>query len=371
MYRLTKGPSYLYGGLGEKDGSAGFDDVYALTIPSFTWVRLYPTDSNSTGAYPHHSMSCNVVNEAQMIIQGGYFPLTTDCDSPDQWGVHNLDMGKDNNDSSVWALYDPSKTTYEVPTDIISIIGGKSTGGATKTAPANGWDHTDLSVLMTRKADVDVRTATRAVSAETSSADASSDDNSSSLSTGAIVGIAIGGAAGLAFVLVGIWCLVRRRRGSRVSTNVSQQQPMNQTYDYHPPQSNSNMSPGPWSPQSSTFATSSPPPFNNSPQTISSHINQGPPAELPTESNNAPTSPFPETPIVPKYDQHGNLWVPQVAMMETRSPDGSNSNTYQSQGSTAKDSTIHEQQDPQELATEVQRNDLGSRENVHQTYYHP
>ncbi|KAH6888666.1 hypothetical protein B0T10DRAFT_59009 [Thelonectria olida] len=363
---------YLYGGLGEADGSSGFDDVYVLTLPTFTWIRMYPTDSNKTGDYPHHSLSCNVINEAQMIIHGGFFPNTNDCDSPDQWGIHNLDMGKQNNDSSIWALYDPDKTTYEVPTDVISVVGGKATGGATKTKPADGWGHQDLSVLMTRKAEVDVRTPTRVVGGESTSTGTGTgtgtpDDDGSTLSTGAIVGIAVGGAAVLALVAFGIWFLLRRRSRDRRSTNVSSQQPMNQSYDYHPPQSSSNLSPGPWSPGSSNFASTSPPPFHtSSPQTISSHVNQGPPVELPTESNHAPVSPFPETPGEPKYDQHGNLWVPQVTMMETRSPDGSNSNTYQSQSST-KYSPSH---DPQELATEAERTQSG-QENLHQTYYHP
>ncbi|KAF7544117.1 hypothetical protein G7046_g9852 [Stylonectria norvegica] len=154
---------YLYGGLGEKAGSLGFDDIYILTIPTFTWIRMYPADSNSTGDFPHHSLSCNVVNEEQMLIHGGFFPKNDDCDSEDQWGMHNLDMGKQNSDHSPWALYDPTKKKYVVPEEIISVVGGGAEGGATKTTPADGFDHPDLRALMTRKAAIASRTPSRDV----------------------------------------------------------------------------------------------------------------------------------------------------------------------------------------------------------------
>ncbi|KAI5465690.1 hypothetical protein BGZ63DRAFT_111118 [Mariannaea sp. PMI_226] len=362
---------YLYGGLGEANGSSGFDDIYILTLPTFTWIRMFPTDSKKTGPYPHHSLSCNVINSAQMIIHGGFFPLSNDCDSPDQWGLHNLDMGEQNKDKAIWALYDPTKTKYVLPTNVLSVVGGKSTGGATNTKPAKGWDHDDLRVLMTRQASVSVRTATRDVGDATSTSTSTSTGEPHShkgLSTGAIVGIAVGGAAGVALILIGIWCLCRRRNNDRASTNVSSQQPMNQTYDYHPPHSSSILSPGPWSPGSSQFVSTTPPTFNSSsPQTVVSHVNTGPPIELPTESNTGPiSSPYPETPGEPKYDQHGNLWVPQVAVMESRSPDGTA--TYQSQASTAKYSPTPT---PQELATEAERNAQNTDNVTHQTYYHP
>ncbi|KAJ4152149.1 hypothetical protein NW765_017658 [Fusarium oxysporum] len=155
--------TYLYGGASEAEGSVGFDDIYVLIIPTFTWIQMYPRDSNKMGDFPYHSLSCNVVNGAQMLIHGGFFSLHNDCDSPDQWGLHNLDMGRQNSHNSPWALYDPSKTHYVVPIDIISVVGGSAEGGATKTAPADGFDHQDLRALMTRKASAASREPTRAI----------------------------------------------------------------------------------------------------------------------------------------------------------------------------------------------------------------
>jgi hypothetical protein len=88
----------------------GFNDVWILSIPSFTWVNVgcsvWPNPLSSyvdqlqyyNGTqYEHHSSSCSVVNGAQMIIMGGYFPNSTNtgCDSPLTAGQHNLDLSKE------------------------------------------------------------------------------------------------------------------------------------------------------------------------------------------------------------------------------------------------------------------------------------
>ncbi|KAF7527860.1 hypothetical protein G7054_g10336 [Neopestalotiopsis clavispora] len=90
---------YLYGGLGMPNYTSGYDDVYILSMPSFTWIKMYP--NNTAEQYPHHSLTCNVIDGAQMIITGGEFPLdNTSCDAPTQFGAHGLDMGEQNDDRS-------------------------------------------------------------------------------------------------------------------------------------------------------------------------------------------------------------------------------------------------------------------------------
>ena len=55
---------YLYGGLGVPPNGLGFDDVYILSMPSFTWLKWWPTEPGS--GRPHHSMTCNVINRSQV-----------------------------------------------------------------------------------------------------------------------------------------------------------------------------------------------------------------------------------------------------------------------------------------------------------------
>ncbi|OCL04949.1 hypothetical protein AOQ84DRAFT_106417 [Glonium stellatum] len=114
---------YLYGGASMPPNTVGFDDVYILSIPSFTWIKWYPTTSGT--AYPHHSLTCNVVNGAQMIIMGGTFPNSTDCDAPGVYGLHNLNLGKENSQGAMWYQFLPNVTSYNVPSEIIATIGGQ------------------------------------------------------------------------------------------------------------------------------------------------------------------------------------------------------------------------------------------------------
>jgi hypothetical protein len=111
--------SYLYGGMGFGSNSSGFDDVWILSLPTFTWISWW--QPSGTGV-PHHSLTCNVVGNGQMLIIGGTFPLTDACDSPSTWGTHNLDLGK--REGKMWNVYKPNITTYVAPPEVVSIVGG-------------------------------------------------------------------------------------------------------------------------------------------------------------------------------------------------------------------------------------------------------
>ncbi|KAL2141828.1 hypothetical protein VTI28DRAFT_1915 [Corynascus sepedonium] len=215
--------SYLYGGASMPPHTAGFDDVYALSIPSFDWVKLHPPDGNRTGQYPHHSLTCNVVDNAQMIVLGGTFPTLDICDVPTQYGLHNIDMGQQNQEKALWKIFVTNLTKYAVPDPIINAIGGSAGGGATKTAPVDGFHNPDLRILMTRKASIATRTPTRAIPTETGTP-----EDGDSLSNGAIAGIAVGSAIALLAILFAVVIFIRRRRRKNRTTLTQQKLPTSQ-----------------------------------------------------------------------------------------------------------------------------------------------
>jgi hypothetical protein len=59
-----------------------------------------------------------------MLIIGGTFPTDDNCDSPDVWGTHNLNLGGDGPGNSKWDLFYPNISTYSVPPELIARIGG-------------------------------------------------------------------------------------------------------------------------------------------------------------------------------------------------------------------------------------------------------
>ncbi|KAK2012912.1 cell wall anchored protein [Colletotrichum eremochloae] len=380
---------YMYGGATAPSVlGGGYDDLYVLSIPTFTWIKMYPIGRNGTGDYPHHSLSCNMIpGRGQMIISGGQFPLASVCDSPSQWGTHNVDLGKQNPSKSLWDLYKPNKTTYAVPDEVLAIVGGNGDGGATRTAPANGFDYTDVGLLITIKADVAVRTPTRAVVASSTPAPRMK------LPTGAFVGIAIGAALLLAALAMGC-CLVRKRR-RRHQAHGNGMSSSGQSHLYHaqsmsepwsPPSSQLSPMPSPYSPPFGHPAHSQLPPLSPPPQSppLMSPAHVSPPAELPTGSSAASYPPqqayFGDAMTLmgqAQYDVHGNMWVPQVSMVQVATgaspplsgytrPMGDQKTTPQPVEAEVQPAPAHE---PQELSAEP--GDRAEARAQHQTYYNP
>jgi hypothetical protein len=91
-------------------------------MPAFEWLKWYPEKPGS--GFPHGSLSCNVIENSQMIIMGGNFTNTTSCDVPTIQGQHNLDLGQNNTEKLKWNAFMPNKTEYSVPEDILRITGG-------------------------------------------------------------------------------------------------------------------------------------------------------------------------------------------------------------------------------------------------------
>lgn len=59
-----------------------------------------------------------------MIVIGGWFPESDQCDSPKVQGQHNMNLGFNGEKQAVWDKYNPTLSTYFVPTPVISVIGG-------------------------------------------------------------------------------------------------------------------------------------------------------------------------------------------------------------------------------------------------------
>lgn len=214
---------YLYGGFGFGENATGFDDIYILSIPTFEWIKWYP-DKPGAGA-PHGLLTCNVIDRGQMIVMGGNFTNTTDCDVPTVGGQHNMNLGQMDATGAKWYSYLPNLTDYSVPDAIISVAGGSSDGSATNKSPPNGFNDQALSVYFGQKATFDPRTPTRSIPSSTSSPSAGGSTKSN---IGAIVGGAVGGAVALIIVAILVWwfCIKKRKSAeSKQQPEITQHDP--------------------------------------------------------------------------------------------------------------------------------------------------
>ena len=139
---------YMYGGqnLIPAGEQKQYDDMWILTIPSFTWIQVDTTDqANPPGRAGH---MCNVWN-AQMVVIGGYVGQDLSCDSGVyvfntsslQWQNNYVALQTDDNlNRQKSQQNDPlalqGSFGYSVPAKVQSVIGGNAVGAATVTAPA-------------------------------------------------------------------------------------------------------------------------------------------------------------------------------------------------------------------------------------------
>ena len=142
---------YMFGGqnLIPTGNQTQYDDMWILTIPSFTWISVDMSDQSVPAGRTGHT--CNIW-DGQMIVVGGYTGPPQNglgCDSG--FYIFNLSnntwqnnfnslTGADTQNQQSAQSKDPSGLSgsygYEVPAAVQSVIGGKGTGDATITAPA-------------------------------------------------------------------------------------------------------------------------------------------------------------------------------------------------------------------------------------------
>ncbi|KAL8707214.1 MAG: hypothetical protein Q9220_007708 [cf. Caloplaca sp. 1 TL-2023] len=139
---------YLYGGqnLQPYGQQIQYDDMWILTVPSFTWIQV---DTSGQSVPPARvGASCSIWN-GQIVVVGGYTGPDLSCDSGFyvfsatdlKWqNNYNALTGSNTQNQQVSQQKDLQGLSgsygYQVPGAVQSIIGGNAKGGATITAPA-------------------------------------------------------------------------------------------------------------------------------------------------------------------------------------------------------------------------------------------
>jgi hypothetical protein len=218
---------YLYGGqnLVPYEEQIQYSDMYILTIPSFTWIKVDQDADNIP--LPRAGHTCSL-QDAQMIVVGGYVGQEDRCESP---GIHVFDTSSLQWKTEFEAADHPADYStgnsvldgsygYRVPDVVQQEIGGDEDGGATVTAPALG-EATEGPFATGRPPQFTVTQnspgATQTVAAPGgSSNDGDSDDDSAQDSNepspGLIAAGAIAGLAGVLALYLGFCAWLYRRQ---------------------------------------------------------------------------------------------------------------------------------------------------------------
>ncbi|EKG21203.1 Kelch-type beta propeller [Macrophomina phaseolina MS6] len=154
---------YMFGGQDLGDDQTQYNDMWILTVPSFTWIQVDQGDQSVPYARAGHT--CNIW-DGQLIVVGGYVGDQLSCDSPGVYVFNTSSLtwntqftalsGTEAQEASGGAVFTENSNPfsqqlaqrgsnassglegsygYAVPDAVASSIGGGATGGATVTAP--------------------------------------------------------------------------------------------------------------------------------------------------------------------------------------------------------------------------------------------
>ncbi|KAI0117679.1 hypothetical protein GGR51DRAFT_262715 [Nemania sp. FL0031] len=215
---------YMYGGqnllpVGEQ---TQYTDVWILTIPSFTWIRVNIASDEPPARAGH---SC-AARDGQIVVVGGYIGEEIQCEQP---GIYAFDASNLVWQSSFNAADHPADANadntvlagsygYQVPGAVQSVIGGSSAGGATATQPASGPAtdgpfKTGIPPVFTVTATGSGSTATVTNPGGSGSADPKPSDSSDDARRGGTIAAGvIAGSAGLLALYLGFCAWLWRRQ---------------------------------------------------------------------------------------------------------------------------------------------------------------
>ncbi|ROV95235.1 hypothetical protein VMCG_08573 [Cytospora schulzeri] len=222
---------YLHGGqnLQPAGEQIQYDDMYILTIPSFTWVGPV-SQGGSNIPYARAGHTCNL-RDGQMVVVGGFNTTVTTCDNPGVYvfNASSLEWGSSFTSLAPSADLDPGNTVlaasygYTVPDEVVSVIGGDPSGSATVTAPAvsatGGPFATGAAPVFTVTASGS--TATITSPGHTGTASAGSSNSSGGVSPGLIAAIVVACLAGLAAGYLGYCAWLYRRQVRAYKTHLA------------------------------------------------------------------------------------------------------------------------------------------------------
>ena len=192
----------MYGGRG-LNGTANvfFDEIWVLSIPSFTWTKIYQ------GTSPRYGHTCHRVGTRTMLTVGGAENIKynqTPCDWETK-GVGVFDM----TDLEWGSVYDANAPNYTLPNLVASTIGSVGGGAASMTQPKGGFDQEGLAAIfkipwMANGSDTSGHDANKPPVGTNSTLPPSSQPASKNI-TGSIVGAVVGGLALVGLLSTLLW----------------------------------------------------------------------------------------------------------------------------------------------------------------------
>lgn len=132
---------YMYGGWDPTHETAKYyDDIYVLSLPSFTWIKIFEGES------PRYGHTCHLAAGRQLLTIGGrtqHGNITDLCD----WEAESIAV-MDLPTMTWGSVFSAGYRPYELSNKLIEKLGGTAQGNATVRLPAHGWASEDFAQVM-------------------------------------------------------------------------------------------------------------------------------------------------------------------------------------------------------------------------------
>ncbi|RPA78887.1 hypothetical protein BJ508DRAFT_416249 [Ascobolus immersus RN42] len=217
---------YLYGGHDPSDKLPVYNEVWVLSIPSFTWTLL---NSQGEARFDH---TCQRAG-GYLASWGGrntyYTDKSKECTSRDSpLNVQLLDLG-----TGKWTSIFEKDKEYNVPKKLLATLGGDEKGGAVVQEPLGGYLNSEVALLfpqVKKKTSKPPKSNSNLQDLSDTQDPTDGNDphgtrepNRKSPSIGAIIGGAVGGFVGVLLICLLIFFLIRRnRRSARTDSTVAE-----------------------------------------------------------------------------------------------------------------------------------------------------
>ncbi|KAJ4990645.1 cell wall anchored protein [Stagonosporopsis vannaccii] len=132
---------YMYGGWDPTNEIPKYyDDMYVLSLPSFTWVKMFEGES------PRYGHTCHLAAGRQLLTLGGrtqHGNVTDLCD----WEAESIAI-MDLPTMTWGSVFSAGYRPYELSSKLIEKLGGTAQGNATVTTPVHGWPSESFGRIM-------------------------------------------------------------------------------------------------------------------------------------------------------------------------------------------------------------------------------
>ncbi|RPA87397.1 hypothetical protein BJ508DRAFT_410170 [Ascobolus immersus RN42] len=186
---------FVYGGF-DPNGS-GHDDIYVLSIPSFSWQKVWAGEDKKLA---RTAMACTTVGKSMVVLGGTVVNNRSNCEERPARTVFDLTELKWNEDGKV----DPD-ADYSVADVIMKNIEGR-------TEPVGGWTRDGLKEVFALKSKDTSPGNDSGRDEPASGGGPQPSDDGDGGSKGAIIGGVVGGIIGALAIAFLLYLILRRRK---------------------------------------------------------------------------------------------------------------------------------------------------------------